>query len=96
MHPLPDLPRSWPSIELPGYREHPTVYATYSGFEYDELPPIERELDDDLRWLLAEPPVPDSLAYVDEAASHELESAPAPTATSTSPSSPSRLPAAAR
>jgi hypothetical protein len=66
--PLPDLPRSWPSVELPGYREHPTDHATYSGFADDELPPIERQLDDELRWLLQEPPVRASLADVDEAA----------------------------
>ncbi len=69
MRPLSDLPRSWPAIELPGYREHPTGYATYSGFAYDELPPIARELDVGLRWLLHEPPVRASLAAVDEAAS---------------------------
>jgi hypothetical protein len=66
---LPDLPRSWPANELPGYREHPTGYGTYSGFAYDELPPIARKLDNELRWLLGEPTVPASLADVDEAAS---------------------------
>lgn len=69
MRPLPDLPRSWPAIELPGYREHAAEYATYSGFAYAELPPVRRQLDDELRWLVREPPVAASLAEVDEAAS---------------------------
>lgn len=67
MRPLPELPRSWLSIELPGYREHPGEYATYSDFSYQALPPIERRLDDELRWLLHEPPVRPSLADVDGA-----------------------------
>jgi hypothetical protein len=65
MRPLHELPRIWPSIDLPGYRPHPVEYATYSGFALDELPPIERHLDDDLRWLLAEPPVPESIGELD-------------------------------
>lgn len=55
------IPRGWPSIDLPGYREHPSP-ATYSVFDRSLLPPIERELDDDLSWLLVEPPVEHSLA----------------------------------
>jgi hypothetical protein len=66
---LPVLPRSWPAIELPGYREHRTGYATYSAFASDELPPIARELDAELRWLQNEPPVRASLTDIDEAAS---------------------------
>jgi hypothetical protein len=58
---LPRLRRHWPSIELPGHRDHRTD-ATYSTFDYEALPPIERELDDDLRWLRAEAPVEGSLA----------------------------------
>ena len=58
------MPRAWWSIELPGYREHPTPFSTYSPFPYEELPRIERELDDDLAWLRAERPVPGSLGYV--------------------------------
>jgi len=69
VRPLPDLRRVWHSVELPGYREHLTEYATYSDFAYDELPSIERQLDDELRWLFREPPVRASLADVDEAAS---------------------------
>jgi hypothetical protein len=56
------IARGWPSIDLPGYREHPTGFVTYSAFDYDALPPIVRALDDDLSWLLAERPVPHSLA----------------------------------
>lgn len=56
------LARGWPSIELPGYREHPANLATYSIFEYERLPPLERHLDDQLSWLLAEPSVEHSLA----------------------------------
>jgi len=55
------LPRGWPSIDLPGYRDHPEA-ATYSVFDQALLPPIERELDDGLAWLLAEPAVEHSLA----------------------------------
>jgi hypothetical protein len=66
---LSELPRVWPSIELPGHREHLDPYATYSPFAHEELPPIGRPLDDELRWLLGEPLVPASLAEVDDAAS---------------------------
>jgi hypothetical protein len=55
------IPREWPSIDLPGYRDHPKA-ATYSVFEYDRLPPIERHLDDGLSWLLSQPAVEYSLA----------------------------------
>jgi hypothetical protein len=65
-HPLSELPRIWPSVELPGYREHPTDYATYSGFAFDELPPIGRTLDDDLGWLVSEPAVGASLVEVND------------------------------
>lgn len=57
----PGLARGWPSFDLPGYREHPTL-TTYSVFDQGLLPPIERQLDDGLAWLLAEPPVEHSLA----------------------------------
>jgi hypothetical protein len=62
---LPELPRRWPSIDLPGYRAHLTDYATYSAFEYASLPPIERELDEELGWLRSERPVEESLAASD-------------------------------
>lgn len=68
MRPLAVLPRAWPSIDLPGYREHPMKYGTYSGFAFDDLPAIERPLDSELRWLLQEPIVRASLAEVDDAA----------------------------
>jgi len=58
------LPRVWWATDLPGYREHPTPFSTYSPFSYQDLPHIERELDDDLGWLRAEPRVPGSLGYV--------------------------------
>lgn len=61
--PLAALERVWASIELPGYREHPEL-TTYSGFAYEDLPPVGRALDEELRWLLAEPPVSSSLADV--------------------------------
>lgn len=57
---LPTVPRAWSSVELPGYREHP-VSATYSAFDYLQLPPIERKLDDDLSWLREQSPVRGSL-----------------------------------
>lgn len=47
---------------MPGYRAHPTGPATYTAFRYDELPAITRDLDDELRWLCAEPIVSSSLA----------------------------------
>lgn len=58
---LPGLPRGWWGTELPGYREPLTGFATYSMYPGD-LPPIQRELDDRLSWLLAQPRLPDSLA----------------------------------
>jgi hypothetical protein len=58
---LPQLPRRWWSISLPGYRDHPEVYGTYSAFDFDELPPVGRDLDEDLAWLNREPVVPRSL-----------------------------------
>jgi len=53
---LPGRARAWWGIRLPGYRG---VRGTYGRF----VPPpsVERELDDELRWLLAEPPVDDAL-----------------------------------
>jgi hypothetical protein len=58
---LPSLSRAWLSTDLPGYREHPTPFATYSAFSYVGLPAIRRPLDPDLRWLLEQPRVPRSL-----------------------------------
>lgn len=62
---LPTLPRAWWSTDLPGYREHPKPFATYSAFRYADLPPIRRPLDADLRWLLEQPRVARSLGDVD-------------------------------
>lgn len=58
---LPNLARRWPMVELPGYRDHPSKYSTYSDFEFTDLPPIEQELDGGLEWLRAQEPVDDSL-----------------------------------
>ena len=58
---LDSLPRVWWAFDLPGFRESNRL-ATYSESGYDRLPPIVRALDDDLRWLRAQPPVGESLA----------------------------------
>jgi hypothetical protein len=61
---LADLPRVWAGTYLPGYHDWGDAFAfppTYARFPLDWLPPIERELDDELRWLLREPPVDESL-----------------------------------
>jgi len=52
-------------MDLPGYREHPKPFATYSAFAYADLPPIRRPLDPELNWLREQPPVPRSLGDVD-------------------------------
>jgi hypothetical protein len=44
----------WWAFELPGYRPHPKP-STYSLFSYEGLPPIQSALEDDFRWLKAEP-----------------------------------------
>jgi hypothetical protein len=62
---LQSLPRAWWSTDLPGYREHPKPFATYSAFPYADLPPIRRPLDPDLNWLRDQPRVPRSLGDVD-------------------------------
>ncbi|HEY7018079.1 MAG TPA: hypothetical protein VH297_06385, partial [Gaiellaceae bacterium] len=56
------LPRRWWMVDLPGYRPHTEDFRTYSGFDYDSLPPIPSELDGDLAWLSEKPVVPQSLA----------------------------------
>jgi hypothetical protein len=61
---LADLPRVWAGTYLPGYHDWGDRFAfppTYAGFPLDWLPPIERELDDELRWLLREPPRDEAL-----------------------------------
>jgi hypothetical protein len=58
---LPNLARSWPMIELPGYRDHKLEYSTYSHFEFSNLPPIAQQLDAGLEWLRTRQPVDDSL-----------------------------------
>ncbi len=59
------MPRVWWATDLPGYREHLAPFATYSPFPYAGLPPIERTLDDDLRWLRSEPVVPRALGHAE-------------------------------
>ena len=48
---LSSVPRGWWGVKLPGYRDAAAAFATYSAFADSPLPPIERELDDSLRWL---------------------------------------------
>ena len=59
MNPM-DMPRIWLFTDLPGYRDHPDQYATYSSFEWDKLPPIQAVLDDEFKWLLSKHRVPNS------------------------------------
>jgi hypothetical protein len=59
--PLAELPRSWLSVELPGYRAHPKR-RRYSAFDPRELPPTEWVLDPEVRWLRSGPPVSGLLA----------------------------------
>lgn len=64
MQPLAELPRIWAGTYLPGYHDWGDAFPlapTYAGFPLDWLPPVERELDDELRRLLREPPVDESL-----------------------------------
>src|SRR3954447_22084874 len=64
MQSLGELPRVWAGTYLPGYHDWgdaSPLAPTYAGFPLDWLPPIERELDDELRWLLREPPVDEPL-----------------------------------
>ena len=76
MQTLADLPRVWAGTHLPGYHDWGDVFAfppTYADFPLEWLPPIERELDDELRWLLQEPPVTGSLeGSATRAELHEL------------------------
>ena len=62
---LSSLPRAWWSTDLPGFREHPKPFATYSAFTYPDLPPIRRLLDPDLGWLREQAVVPRSLGDTD-------------------------------
>ena len=57
MQQVSDLPRVWAGTYLPGYHDWGDAFPpTYAGFPVDWRPPIERELDDELRWLLEYPP----------------------------------------
>ena len=49
------FPKAWPSIELPGYRDHPDL-ATYSFFAYETLPPVPSDrFRGTFEWLKAQP-----------------------------------------
>jgi len=48
------LKRGWWFSELPDHRPHSDIFATYSLFPYDELPPIDTNIDDDFAWLAEE------------------------------------------
>jgi hypothetical protein len=50
------LPKAWPAPDLPGYRNHPRRFATYSIFSYGDLPPLQEASDDQFRWLAGESP----------------------------------------
>lgn len=82
MQSLAELPRVWPGIFLPGFHhwgEDVPIPPTYAGFPLEWLPAIERELDDDLEWLLREPPVDEAIeGDVTEAALDALGTATFP------------------
>jgi hypothetical protein len=58
---FPPIKTGWWSFELPEYRPHPQL-STYSLFSYEDLPPIQRLLDDEFCWLQALPAKEHSLA----------------------------------
>ena len=72
--PLTSLPRQWWSVELPGYRPPREEFGTYRAFATEDLPGIERPLDDRFEWLREESRVEGSLA---ERTSHATRSATA-------------------
>jgi hypothetical protein len=49
VRPLPELPRLWPTIGVPGIADR---MATYWTVDLDFMPPIEVPLDGTLSWLL--------------------------------------------
>jgi hypothetical protein len=49
---LPDLPRLWPTIGVPGIFDG---RATYSTVDLDSLPPVAAALDGSMTWLLGTP-----------------------------------------
>lgn len=70
---LDALPKAWPFSELPGYRDHAEIFATYSGFSYEDLPPVGAAADGQLRWLEREPPKEeDSLGDADAETAQKL------------------------
>jgi|SRR5688572_9607327 len=52
---------SWCSFELPKYRPHPE-HSTYSLFSYEDLPPLQKYLDNNFQWLKLQPVKENSLA----------------------------------
>jgi hypothetical protein len=66
MPPLPDLRRAWFAVGIPGYREA-GAFQPYGEFPIERLPPIERDLDNNLQWLAREPPVSDWAIFNKEA-----------------------------
>src|SRR5260370_3125179 len=48
------LAHEWVGVELPGYRPY-RPYHTYGRWPWDQLPPINRVIQEDLSWLLQEP-----------------------------------------
>jgi|GEM_PF-1083442 len=49
------LEQIWAACDLPGVREHPSAFSTYSGFPAEDTPPIPDPLPDDFAWLQNEP-----------------------------------------
>lgn len=47
---FPSIKTGWWSFALPEYRPHPKP-RTYSLFSYEDLPPLQKQLDDDFQWL---------------------------------------------
>jgi len=56
---LTSIKKGWWSIGLPGYRHSQSTYTLYN---YETLPPIPQDFDDNFNWLLEKPNVGNSLA----------------------------------
>jgi hypothetical protein len=56
---LTSIKKGWWSIGLPGYRHSQSTYTLYN---YERLPPIPQDFDDNFNWLLEKPNVGNSLA----------------------------------
>lgn len=53
--PFSQLKTGWFCFALPGIRDHPSNYTTYSLFAYETLPPLQVPEEDSLGWLLSQP-----------------------------------------